>query len=376
MNCETEEVEIDGHINAVESTIQPGTTTTLKSKESKVTTITDDSVTESLHSSKSSDELKKDLPTTEERIANEQSSNSEVRNFSEQKNEDDNDQKSSSLTSSSPITCSDERSTNSQKSSDSNSLEKDGTKKLRKGKWTPEEEEYANAVTRYFRSGLLELPNGHTLRSYLAYKLNCDPMRITKKFASQGCLGKRVFNCGKSFIPEEHIQLARQELDRLEKNYQYRVEYGRSPLHTQTNQSSFDPYNPFIQQTNPPILSPHNPSVIVPTRDPTPPFGEQVLSMDTATSPSLTDQNDLSRFLFQGLMQTQMNPTIQPYVSQPQQLQNQNPLLLQLAQLSQSFGNGNVTSMIQQQQIPQSNMTFQSTHLLNSLLNSQQTQNK
>jgi hypothetical protein len=136
MDCETEEAEIDGHISKVESTIQPEKTSTLKSKDSTVTTITDDSVTESLHSSKSIEVLKPPSSTAECRIVNEESSKSERRNISEQKNDDENDQKSSSLTSSSPITCSDERSTNSQKSSDSNSLQKDGTKRLRKGKWT------------------------------------------------------------------------------------------------------------------------------------------------------------------------------------------------------------------------------------------------
>lgn len=181
----------------------------------------------------------------------------------------------------------------------------------------------------------------------------------------------------RSFIPEEHIELAKQELDRLEKNYKYRVEYGRSPLHTQTNQTSFDPYNPFVQPTNVPSISSHAPSVFDPVRFPSPSFGEQVLSIDATTSASLTDQNDLSRFLFQGLMQTQMNQNIQPFPSphQQQQLQNQNQLILQLAQLSQQFGNGNISPMIPQQQMPQSAMTLPS-NLLASLLNSQQVSNK
>jgi hypothetical protein len=91
---------------------------------------------------------------------------------------------------------------------------------LRKGKWTvccskcfqiylflsklkeiasfvvlkPEEEEYTMRIIQHFRTGLLSLPDGHTLRSYLAEKLNCDPMRITKKFSGASCLGKRVYN--------------------------------------------------------------------------------------------------------------------------------------------------------------------------------------
>jgi hypothetical protein len=145
-------------------------------------------------------------------------------------------------------------------------------------------------------------------------------------------------------------------------------------LHAQTNKSSFDPYNPFVQPTIAPVISSHTPNVFGPARYPSPSLGEPVLSMDTATSPSLTDQNDLSRILYQGLMHSQMNPNSQPFVNQQHQLQNQNQLLLQLAQLSQPFGNGNVTSMIPQQQIPQPN-TALSSNLLASLLNSQHAPN-
>jgi hypothetical protein len=57
----------------------------------------------------------------------------------------------------------------------------------------PEEEAYSTAVIRHFRSGLLRIEDGMTLRGYLAEKLNCDPMRITKKYAGAACLGKRTF---------------------------------------------------------------------------------------------------------------------------------------------------------------------------------------
>ena len=61
-----------------------------------------------------------------------------------------------------------------------------------------EEEEYAIKVIQYYRSGLFRIPDGLTVRTYLAKKLNCDPMRITKKFSRGACetfhLGKRVHN--------------------------------------------------------------------------------------------------------------------------------------------------------------------------------------
>ena len=41
----------------------------------------------------------------------------------------------------------------------------------RKGKWTAEEENYANKIISLFKRGLLDIPSGTTLRSYLSEKL-------------------------------------------------------------------------------------------------------------------------------------------------------------------------------------------------------------
>lgn len=65
---------------------------------------------------------------------------------------------------------------------------------LRRGKWTAEEEAYVARVIQDFNSGFLNAPAGTTLRSYLSEKLHCDPMRITKKFTGDSCIGKRVFH--------------------------------------------------------------------------------------------------------------------------------------------------------------------------------------
>jgi len=63
----------------------------------------------------------------------------------------------------------------------------------RSGKWTVEEEAFANRLISEFESGSLgDCEDGCTLRSYLARKLNCAPMRISKKFAGQ-CIGKHAF---------------------------------------------------------------------------------------------------------------------------------------------------------------------------------------
>ena len=61
---------------------------------------------------------------------------------------------------------------------------------VRRGKWTMEEQAYAHRLIRDFEAGLLPLENGATLRAFLSKKLNCDPMRISKKFAGSKCLGK------------------------------------------------------------------------------------------------------------------------------------------------------------------------------------------
>eukprot|EP00607_Mallomonas_marina_P004347 CAMPEP_0182432490 /NCGR_PEP_ID=MMETSP1167-20130531/56803_1 /TAXON_ID=2988 /ORGANISM="Mallomonas Sp, Strain CCMP3275" /LENGTH=169 /DNA_ID=CAMNT_0024620075 /DNA_START=1 /DNA_END=506 /DNA_ORIENTATION=+ len=67
------------------------------------------------------------------------------------------------------------------------------TKICRTGKWTPEEEAYAKKMINLYCNGLLilEPSDGRTLRTYLARKLDCNPMRISKKFSCFDGLGVR-----------------------------------------------------------------------------------------------------------------------------------------------------------------------------------------
>ena len=65
---------------------------------------------------------------------------------------------------------------------------------LRRGKWSHEENMFAKKLIVAFNEGLLQLPQGKTLRSYLADKLYCDPMRISKKFAGSTSLGRQCFH--------------------------------------------------------------------------------------------------------------------------------------------------------------------------------------
>lgn len=98
---------------------------------------------------------------------------------------------------------------------------------LRKGKWTPEEEKYTNKVIEAFNMGLLKLPeseHGVTLRAYLAEKLGCDPMRITKKYTGASCLGKRVYHARKLNIDAQMIERTRLELQKLEDDFRLKMD--------------------------------------------------------------------------------------------------------------------------------------------------------
>jgi hypothetical protein len=65
----------------------------------------------------------------------------------------------------------------------------------RSGKWLAVEEAYADLLIEMFDKGMmLDCVTGSTLRAYLAQKLHCNPMRISKKYAGKG-IGKKVFSC-------------------------------------------------------------------------------------------------------------------------------------------------------------------------------------
>jgi hypothetical protein len=65
-------------------------------------------------------------------------------------------------------------------------------KPQRSGKWTREEEAYAELLIELFEKGHINEKNGCTLRSFLSRKLHCAPMRISKKYAGKG-IGKMAF---------------------------------------------------------------------------------------------------------------------------------------------------------------------------------------
>lgn len=90
-----------------------------------------------------------------------------------------------------------------------------------------EEEEYTTRVIHHFSSGLITLPEGKTLRTFLADKLQCDPMRITKKFAGASCLSKKIHTlCERPQFTPQEIEAARIEIERLEERFKLRLEHG------------------------------------------------------------------------------------------------------------------------------------------------------
>lgn len=97
---------------------------------------------------------------------------------------------------------------------------------LRRGKWTPEEETYARAVISDFNSGYLDAPIGTTLRAFLSTKLECDPMRVTKKFTKEDSLGKKVFRPAvqsNAKIAKE-VEVAQRKVASLYQKWKRRVE--------------------------------------------------------------------------------------------------------------------------------------------------------
>lgn len=89
---------------------------------------------------------------------------------------------------------------------------------LRSGKWTPEEEAYTNMIIHYFKRGLLDIDDGTSLRWFLAKRLNCEAMRVTKKLKGNSSIGKQIFRALEN-TPDNRMAIlhAKDELDALEK---------------------------------------------------------------------------------------------------------------------------------------------------------------
>ena len=84
---------------------------------------------------------------------------------------------------------------------------------LRTGQWTQAEIAFAQKVIQYFHLGTLpNCENGATLRALLAELLHCSPMRISKKFAGDGAIGKRTFTRVEALEERSRTELQTMEL--------------------------------------------------------------------------------------------------------------------------------------------------------------------
>jgi len=90
-----------------------------------------------------------------------------------------------------------------------------------------EEEEYATKVIHYFCLGLFTLPAGKTLRTFLADKLSCNPMRVTKRFAGASSLSREIHSsCDRPQFTPQEIEAARMEIESLEESFLLTLEHG------------------------------------------------------------------------------------------------------------------------------------------------------
>nr|CCA23644.1 conserved hypothetical protein [Albugo laibachii Nc14] len=99
-------------------------------------------------------------------------------------------------------------------------------KASRSGPWSKEEEAYSAKLIRSFCDGALELAESTTLRAFLASRLGCNPMRVSKKLAT-GMIGslsipKRSGSSmfvRKNSLTSEHLAETQQKIDQLYQNF-------------------------------------------------------------------------------------------------------------------------------------------------------------
>ncbi|CAB9527978.1 expressed unknown protein [Seminavis robusta] len=81
------------------------------------------------------------------------------------------------------------------------------------GKWTQEEEQYAQFLMEEFRAGNIPgLENGASMRNYLAKMLICRPKRVTKKYERTGYNGKLTYQGNLIKLSPQQAQERHQKL--------------------------------------------------------------------------------------------------------------------------------------------------------------------
>lgn len=95
----------------------------------------------------------------------------------------------------------------------------------RKGKWSVDEHKYANMMMKQFQAGALPLVDGLHLRGFLASMVQCDPLRVTKKYAGQA-IGKQNFSyqARRGYCYNLHIKLQKR-VSSLRNHFYWHIQY-------------------------------------------------------------------------------------------------------------------------------------------------------
>lgn len=96
---------------------------------------------------------------------------------------------------------------------------------VRKGKWSVDEHKYANMMMKQFQAGALPLVDGLHLRGFIASLLQCDPLRVTKKYAGQS-IGKQNFfyQQHKGYCYNLHVKLQKR-VSSLRNHFYWHIQY-------------------------------------------------------------------------------------------------------------------------------------------------------
>lgn len=93
-------------------------------------------------------------------------------------------------------------------------------------------QQYVEKIIVCFNKGTLDAPAGVTLRSYLSEKLNCDPMRITKKFTGTTAIGKRLFTpINRNNLSEAEVRMDKVKLATLETKWRIKMSANKLDNH-------------------------------------------------------------------------------------------------------------------------------------------------
>jgi hypothetical protein len=95
----------------------------------------------------------------------------------------------------------------------------------RKGKWSADEHKYANMMMKQFQMGALPLVDGLHLRGFIANLLQCDPLRVTKKYSGHA-IGKQNFyyQRHKSYCYNLHTKMQKR-ISSLRNHFYWHIQY-------------------------------------------------------------------------------------------------------------------------------------------------------